>query len=187
MYAMFFYVLQRSTLPSIFDCRGIYMWFFFFFRDSRIEKSCVCFFFSFIFSCLRLFSFSRKAAFFFFALLVVRVVEAGEQQQNREIATHSTSVCVYVCVILLSLRFLTLFIFMKAAASVCWDNTTGAAKRKPPPKKGSFLFLICIGTCAGFTSAALGLCLPFVFTDFLVSLSGYFIVSEARYTLGGFF
>ena len=115
------------------------------------------------------------------------MVEAGEQQQNREIATHSTSVCVYVCVILLSLRFLTLFIFMKAAASVCWDNTTGAAKRKPPQKKGSFLFLICIGTCAGFTSAALGLCLPFVFTDFLVSLSGYFIVSEARYTLGGFF
>lgn len=93
---MFFYVLQRSTLPSIFDCRGIYMWFFFS-RLSNRKVLCVLFFvlFSLIFSCLRLFSFSRKAAFFF-ALLVVRVVEACEQQQNREIATHNTSVCMCV-------------------------------------------------------------------------------------------
>lgn len=56
---MFFYVLQRSTLPSIFDCRGIYMWFFFF--ETLESKSLVCAFF-----CSLFFNFFMSSFVFFF-------------------------------------------------------------------------------------------------------------------------
>lgn len=100
MYAMFFYVLQRSTLPSIFDCRGIYMCFFFFFETLE-SKSLVCaFFFLSFFHVFVYFLFLEKLLFFFLHSWWYewwRQVNSSKTEKSQLIAPVCVCMCVSYC------------------------------------------------------------------------------------------